>query len=63
MQKIETDIRNTVDEATKKAKADKEIGLDEITGDIYAAPLEPTVRGVAPWNRLPHKSIGKPANF
>nr|CAD7441743.1 unnamed protein product [Timema bartmani] len=41
---LEADIRKEVDEATKKAKADKEIGLDELTTDIYADPIEADIR-------------------
>ncbi|KAJ8972400.1 hypothetical protein NQ317_010323, partial [Molorchus minor] len=38
-EKIEGEIRAEVDEANKKAKADKEVGLDELAGDIYTVNL------------------------
>nr|CAD7456247.1 unnamed protein product [Timema tahoe] len=60
---LEADIRKEVDEATKKAKADKEIGLDELTTDIYADPIEADIRGTTPWNRLPHKSLNLAVNL
>lgn len=61
-QKIEDKIKKTVDENVKLAKADKEIGLDELAGDVYAANLEQNIRDVTPFSSLKHKSIGKPLN-
>nr|CAD7204790.1 unnamed protein product [Timema douglasi] len=63
LQTLEADIRKEVDESTKKAKADKEIGLDELTTDIYADPIETTIRGTTPWDRLPHKSLKLAVNL
>ncbi|GLG96479.1 Pyruvate dehydrogenase E1 component subunit alpha [Gryllus bimaculatus] len=63
IKKLEAKIRATVDEAAKKAKSDPEIGLEELVADVYANPLEPTVRGVTPWDRLKHISVGKPLNL
>jgi len=57
-QKLDTEIKNTVDDATKKAKADKEVGLDELPADIYSHPLETQIRGTTPWNSMPHKHVG-----
>lgn len=54
LKKIDNEIKTQVDEATKKAKADKEIGLEELTADIYSNSLEPTIRGCVAWNQLPH---------
>nr|CAH7750824.1 unnamed protein product [Callosobruchus chinensis] len=42
--KIDGEIRTTIDDATKKAKADKEIGLDELCGDVYSINLEPKIK-------------------
>lgn len=61
-QKLEGEIRATVDEATKKAKADKEIGLDELTADIYVQNLEGKIRNIAPFDPLIHKRIGPAVN-
>merc|ERR1719285_467317 len=36
IKEIDSKIRVQVDEATKKAKTDKEIGMDEIAADIYS---------------------------
>jgi len=58
LKKIDVEVKNVVDEATKKAKNDKEIGLDELTADIYSNSLEPLIRGTTPWNPMPHKHVG-----
>ncbi|XP_044270728.1 pyruvate dehydrogenase E1 component subunit alpha, mitochondrial-like isoform X1 [Tribolium madens] len=60
---IDTEIRSTVDEATKKAKAEKEIPLEELTADIYSLDLEKQIRNIDPFNPLPHKRIGEAVNF
>jgi len=51
-----------VDDATKKAKADKEIGVDELAADIYAAPLSDQVRNITAWQPLQHRRIGAAVN-
>jgi hypothetical protein len=61
-QTLENKIRATVDEAVKKAKADKEIGLEELTTDIYADSKEPVIRGTTPWDKLEHKTLGMAVN-
>ncbi|XP_063218293.1 probable pyruvate dehydrogenase E1 component subunit alpha, mitochondrial [Bacillus rossius redtenbacheri] len=60
---LEAEIRQVVDEATKKAKADKEIGAEELFCDVYADCKEPHLRGVLPWQRHPHKSLGQAQNL
>jgi hypothetical protein len=60
---LEDEIRVTVNEAVKKAKTDNEIGLEELTCDVYSAPLEPTVRGITPWNSWEHKRLGPAVNL
>ncbi|KAI4457030.1 pyruvate dehydrogenase e1 component alpha subunit bacterial and organellar [Holotrichia oblita] len=61
LKKIETEVRAQVDEATKKAKADQEIPLDELASDIYATNLEGKIRGMSSTEWMEHKRIG-PAN-
>lgn len=63
IKKMEAEIRASVDENTKKSKIDKEIGLEELTADIYADPKESEIRGTTPWDRLPHKTIGMAVNM
>lgn len=52
-----------MDEATKKAKADREIGTEELVADIYSAPLEETVRNILPGEHLKHRRIGPAVNM
>ena len=62
-QKIDTEIRQKVDEAVKKAKAEKEIDNSELAADVYSEPLETHIRGVSQWDRLPHLRIGEAVNY
>lgn len=62
-QKIDGEIRAQIEEATKKAKTDKEIGFDELSADIYAGPIDPKIRNIDPFNPLTHKNINKPINL
>jgi hypothetical protein len=51
-----------VDEVVKKAKSDKEVGLEELVTDIYADNKESVIRGTTPWERYQHKTLGMAAN-
>lgn len=51
-----------IDEATKRAKTDKEIGLDELAADVLSEPIDTRVRGVTPFDILQHKRIGPAVN-
>lgn len=63
-QALEIRIKNEIDDAAKKARADKEIGLHELTADIYSNPeLNEEVRNILPNQPLKHISIGKPQNL
>jgi TPP-dependent pyruvate/acetoin dehydrogenase alpha subunit len=61
-QNLENKIRASVDEVVKKAKSDKEIGLEELVTDIYADNKEPVIRGQTPWERYQHKTLGMAVN-
>lgn len=63
LKKIENEVKLTVDEATKKAKADSEVGMDELCGDIYAQNLEGNIRNMNPWEPLEHKRVGTAVNM
>ncbi|PSN52708.1 putative pyruvate dehydrogenase E1 component subunit alpha [Blattella germanica] len=63
IKKLDSEIRASVDETMKKAKADKEIGLEELTADIYADCREPSIRGATPWDPLQHRTVGKAVNL
>lgn len=63
VKKIEGEIRGLVDDATKKAKADKEIALEELWTDVYSNNVEPTIRNKLPWNPLTHRRLGPAVNL
>lgn len=52
-----------MDDAVKKAKADVEIGLDELSADVYAENLEESIRNITPFAPLKHKRIGPAVNL
>jgi len=52
---IEVQVRKDVDADVKKAKADGEIGVEELCYDIYEDNLGGDVRGVDPWTMWQHK--------
>lgn len=52
-----------MDENVKKAKSDKEIGLEELVTDIYSDNKEVVIRGITPWDRLEHKTLGMAVNI
>lgn len=62
LQNLENKIRASVDEVVKKAKSEKEIGLEELVTDIYAESKEPIIRGATPWDRYQHKTLGTAVN-
>jgi len=61
---LEAQIRQEIDDATKKAKTDKEISMDELTADVYSRPDNiPTVRNVIPDAEIPHRRVGQAVNL
>jgi len=62
LKKLDGEIKAEVDAATKLAKSDPEIGIDELTADIYVENLEGKIRGTLPWQLLDHKRIGPAVN-
>lgn len=64
LKEIESKIRGEVDAATKVAKADKEISVDELCTDIYAKPDNlNTIRNSYPGGEIAHKSLGRAVNM
>ena len=61
-QDIDQEVRQVIDDAVKRAKSDKEIGLDELTADICVNPIETRIRGVTAFDTLSHKRIGPAVN-
>merc|ERR1712137_26345 len=56
------EVRSVIDVAVKRAKSDKEIGLDELAADICVNPIDTRIRGVTAFDTLTHKRIGPAVN-
>lgn len=63
IKKIDGEVKKEVDAATAGAKADTEIGLPELTCDIYAENQEGDVRGITVDKNLKHISLKKARNL
>ncbi|GJQ79977.1 hypothetical protein Trydic_g9454 [Trypoxylus dichotomus] len=63
LKKIKTDVKELVDDAVTKAKAGKEIPVEDISADIYAKNLEGNIRGRVQTEMLEHRRIGVAVNF
>lgn len=55
-------MREDIDKATKEAKADSEISVEELTTDIYALNLDGPVRGLVSGDVLKHTNLGPQVN-
>ncbi|KAK6630194.1 hypothetical protein RUM43_015054 [Polyplax serrata] len=62
LKKIDQEIRKSVDAAVAFCKADKEVGPEELTADIYSEPLESQIRGITAFESHPHMRIGRAIN-
>jgi len=62
IKQIDLKAREEIDQATKEAKADPEISLEELAGDIYATNLETSIRGLVSGETLKHVNIGPQVN-
>lgn len=60
---MDGEIKKEVDEATKSAKADTEIGLPELTTDVYSKNLDGDIRGSNPISWLKHSSLNRAVNL
>lgn len=57
IKKFDSDIKTEVDAATKLAKTDKEIPIDELYTDVYGKNLVPLIRGLTPNKLHAHKTL------
>lgn len=57
MQEIDAKVRSEVDAATKQAKTESEIGVEELSADIYGNNLHEQIRGVHPGAPLQHIEV------
>jgi len=60
---IEVDVKKQVDEDVKKAKADGEIGVEELFYDIYENNQGGKIRGISPWDQHEHKKTTTAQNI
>merc|ERR1712054_503471 len=60
---IEVDVKKKVDEDVKKARADVEIGVEELFYDMYEENLQGQIRGITPWDKHEHKKTIKAQNI
>lgn len=61
---IDVEVKKEVDEATKKARGDPGIKVEELTYDIYCNDENlKTIRNVIPNAELPHKRFNKAKNL
>ena len=63
LQEIEVSIKKAVDAEVKKAKADPEIGVEELYNDTYEQNLGGDIRGLLPWEKHPHKKTQTAINL
>lgn len=62
VKKIDSTVRKQIDDAVAQAKADKEIPLEELYTDVYAANCEPKIRGITGFN-LAHRKRNTGVNM
>uniref|UniRef100_A0A182W078 Pyruvate dehydrogenase E1 component subunit alpha n=1 Tax=Anopheles minimus TaxID=112268 RepID=A0A182W078_9DIPT len=60
---MDNEIKKEIDEATKQAKADAEIGLPELTTDVYSQNLDGDIRGCNPGSWLKHGTLKRAVNL
>lgn len=63
LKKIDAEVKKEVDEATAFAKSDAEIGLPELSTDVYSKNLDGDIRGSNPTSWLKHNSLNKARNL
>ena len=63
IKKLDAEVKKEVDTATAAAKADTEIGVPELTCDIYSMNQEGDVRGITADKKLKHISLNKAVNL
>ncbi|XP_063895404.1 probable pyruvate dehydrogenase E1 component subunit alpha, mitochondrial isoform X2 [Helicoverpa armigera] len=56
---IDSKVREVVDEATKQAKTEAEVGVEELSADIYVECIDPVIRGLLPNAPLQHISVAQ----
>ncbi|CAH0397152.1 unnamed protein product [Chilo suppressalis] len=57
LKEIDAKVRTEVDEATKQAKSEPEIGVEELSADIYYNCVEENIRGILPNAPMKHLEV------
>lgn len=60
---IDADIKKEIDAATKSAREEPEIPIQELYADVYSNPLETNIRGVTPFTQHQHLKVRAPINL
>lgn len=63
LKKLDNQIKKEVDEVTKAARADSEIGLAELTTDVYSNNLDGDIRGTNASSWLKHATLKRARNM
>lgn len=63
LKKIDGEVKKVVDAATNFAKTDGEIGVNELTCDVYSSNLAGDIRGARPDVNLKHMSLNRARNL
>merc|ERR1712228_637673 len=62
VKRIEQQVKKEIEVDVKKAKEDKEIGVEELFWDMYQENLQGEIRGVSPWDYHEHRNTQKALN-
>ena len=63
LKNIDAEIKKEVDDAVKAARSDPELTVDNLYADVYAHPVEESIRGITPFTQHQHISVQKPTNI
>lgn len=56
---IDSDVKEEISKALSKAKAEVEVGPEELTADVYSTCFEPKIRNISPWKPLKHINVSR----
>ena len=62
VKRIEQQVKKEIEVDVKKAKEDKEIGVEELFWDMYQENLQGEIRGISPWDYHEHRNTQKALN-
>merc|ERR1712142_386871 len=62
VKRIEQQVKKEIEVDVKKAKEDKEIGVEKLFWDMYQENLQGEIRGISPWDYHEHRNTQKALN-